>query len=103
MPTNITDRINDALFSQPQGGLAAGIQLCGGLFLLGFYTYYTIWTTSTVTSAVAIIAAGMSLSGTAEFIPKSRQRAAGVLRLVSILGLLGFLAVLVAAPDTFIS
>ncbi|KDE56752.1 hypothetical protein EL22_00840 [Halostagnicola sp. A56] len=94
--------IDETVFSEPSGGLFALVQLCGAFLLSGIYVYYVIMGNSTVGSWVLFAIVGTALSGIAESLPKSRGRAAGVLRLTAIFVQVGLLVALFFAPELLI-
>src|SRR6056297_4271697 len=90
--------IDETVFGEPSRGLAL-VYLCGALLLAGQQGYYVIVKGATPFYAVLFIIAGMALSGIAESLPKSRQRAAGALRLTAIAVLASILVIGFVRPE----
>ena len=95
MPSIITQIV----FSEPSGWPIALVQFSAALVFSGLYVYIGIIENSTSISWVLFLVVGNSLSGIAESLPKTRRRAAGVLRLSAILVLTSFVATLFLAPE----
>ncbi|WP_416840444.1 hypothetical protein [Haloferax sp. DFSO52] len=91
--------IDETVFSEPSGRPFAVIQFCGALFFSGLYVYAVVVENSPVGNWPLFMAAGSTLSGTAESLPKTRRQAAGVLRLTGIFVLLCLLVALFFAPE----
>lgn len=90
--------LDETLFSEPSGRPVALVQLCGALLLSGVYGYTTIVENHTPDRVLLFLISGMALSGVAESLPTPRRRTAGVLRLLAVLVLVGFLALGAVAP-----
>jgi hypothetical protein len=91
--------IDQTLFSEPSGRPLGLVYLCGALLLSGAYGYYVVLVGFTPNSSVLVMSAGMALSGIAESLPKTRRRAAGVLRLTGISVLVSLLIAIFFAPE----
>lgn len=94
--------ISDVLFNEPQGRPNSLVQFGASLSFLCIFVYG-----SSVGSAgeflwILFLMVGTALSGIAESLRKTRRRAAGLLRLTSILVLLCFLAIMFLAPEYII-
>jgi len=94
--------IDETVFSEPSGGLYALVQLCGSLLLSGYYGYSVVVRNAAPGSFILFFVVGTGLSGIAEFLPRSRRRAAGVLRLTAIFVLVGLLVAVFFAPELLI-
>ncbi|MFD1633958.1 hypothetical protein ACOZ4L_14080 [Haloplanus ruber] len=66
--------------------------------MVGIYLYFDVLRDGYLLSSL-IMAVGFALSGFAESLPTDRRRAAGGLRVVAILWLIGLLGLTVFAPD----
>jgi len=84
--------IDETVFGEPSRGLGL-VFLCGALLMAGQQGYYVIVKGVTPFYAGLFVIAGMSLSGIAESLPKSRRRAAGALRLTAIAVLVSLLVI----------
>lgn len=93
-----TATVREMLFSEPSG---RGI----GLFFLGCslaellaWAYFAVVLDASPGPTLLILGGGFALSGVAESLPTDRRRLAGVLRVVAVSGLLGFLGLLFVVP-----
>jgi hypothetical protein len=93
--------ITEAVFSEPSGRPLALVHLCGALVLSGTFGYYVVVEGVTPASAVLFLIAGMAIAGIAESLPRSRQLAAGILRLTALSVLVSMLAIIVFIPELF--
>jgi hypothetical protein len=75
------------------------VQLSAALAFSGLYVYFGIIEHSSSISWVLFFVVGNGLAGVAESLPKTRRRAAGVVRLGAILVLTSFLAIAFLAPE----
>lgn len=94
--------IDETVFGEPSRRLGL-VFLCGALLLIGQQGYYVILKGATPFYAGLFVAAGMGLSGIAESLPKSRRRAAGVLRLTAIAVLVALLAIGFVTPELILT
>jgi hypothetical protein len=97
MPSIITETV----FSEPSGRPLALVHLCGALVLSSTYEYYVVVEGATSVSAVLFLIAGMVIAGIAESLPRSRQLAAGILRLTALSVLVSMLAIIFFIPELF--
>jgi hypothetical protein len=91
--------IDETVFSEPSGQPVGAIQLCAALIFSGLYGYAMFVENRTMGSWLLFMTAGSALSGIAESLPKTRPRAAGVLRLTGILVLLCLIVAMSFAPE----
>jgi hypothetical protein len=92
--------IDETVFSEPSRRVGL-VFLCGALLLAGQQAYYVIVEGATPFYASLFLITGMALSGIAESLPKSRRRAAGILRLTAIAVLVSLLVIGFVTPDLF--
>jgi hypothetical protein len=90
--------IDKTVFGEPSRGLAL-VSLCGALLLAGQQGYYVIVEGATPSYVGLFLIAGMALSGSAESLPKSRRRAAGVLRLTALVVLVSMFVIMIVTPE----
>ncbi|ELY83438.1 hypothetical protein [Natrinema gari] len=94
--------IDKTVFGDPSRGLAL-VYLCGALLLAGQQGYYVIVEGATPFYAGLFLIAGMALSGIAESLPKPRRRAAGVLRLTTLVVLVSMFVIMIVTPELLIN
>ena len=90
MPSNISE----ILFREPSGrrDTATLVQFAGAVVFVSMYVYFSVLGADSL-GWLLVMAAGFTLAGLAESVPTERKRAAGLLRLTS---MLVFLALIVA-------
>jgi hypothetical protein len=91
--------VSEVLFDEPQGRLSSLVQFGACLFFLCLFAY--AWSVGDAGDVrwILFFIVGTALSGIAESLPKTRRRAAGLLRLTAILVLVCFLALMFLAPE----
>ena len=94
--------IDETVFGGPSRRLGL-VFLCGALLLIGQQGYYVILKGTTPFYAGLFLTVGMGLSGIAESLPKSRRRAAGVLRLTAITVLVILLVIGFVTPELLLT
>ncbi|GGM55049.1 hypothetical protein J2752_000706 [Halarchaeum rubridurum] len=92
--------IGDVLFKEPQGRRSSLVQFGTSLSFCCLLVYaWSVGEAGAVVPWVLFFIVGTALSGIAESLPKTRRRAAGLLRLTAIFVLTCFLAGLFLAPE----
>jgi UDP-N-acetylmuramyl pentapeptide phosphotransferase/UDP-N-acetylglucosamine-1-phosphate transferase len=91
--------ISDVLFNEPQGRPGSLVQFGASLSFLSIFVY--AWSVGDAGEVpwVLFFIVGTALSGIAESLPKTRRRAAGLLRLTAILVMVCFLAIMFLTPE----
>lgn len=94
--------ISEVLFNEPQGRPFGLVQFGASLLFLCMFVY--AWSVGDAGELrwVLFFVVGTALSGTAESLPKTRRRAAAVLRLTAISVLVSFLVIVAFAPELLI-
>ncbi|AGB33838.1 hypothetical protein C488_07932 [Natrinema pellirubrum DSM 15624] len=94
--------ISDVLFNEPQGWPSSLVQFGASFSFLCIFVY--AWSVGDAGEVpwVLFFIVGTALSGIAESLPKTRRRAAGLLRLTAILVLVCFLAIMFLVPEYII-
>ena len=93
--------IKDNVFQEPRGGISALFYLATALLFVGIYAYVGI-IANPLPGAYILYSAVFGLLGIAESLPNHRRRAAGILRLASILASAILLAIIVFYPELVI-
>lgn len=94
-------KIKAVLFRE-SSDLSHGILMfSGAIIFFGIYIYYGVLGDSSTISGL-FLAGAFALFGTAEFLPKKRQRMAGWLRIVGLLIPLLTIATVIIAPEMII-
>ena len=94
--------ISDTLFNEPQGRPNSLIQFGASLAFLCIFVYgWSVGEAGGVPWMLFFIV-GTALSGIAESLPKTRRRAAGLLRLTAIVVFVCLLAIMFLAPEYII-
>jgi len=95
--------ISDVLFNEPQGRPSSLIQFGASFSFLCILAYaWSVGEAGAVVPWVLFFIVGTALSGIAESLPKTRRRAAGLLRLTAVFVLGCFLAIMSLAPEYII-
>ena len=94
--------VSDVLFNEPQGRPSSLVQFGASFSFLCIFVY--AWSVGDAGEVpwVLFFVVGTALSGIAESLPKTRRRAAGLLRLTAILVLVCLLAIMFLAPEYII-
>ena len=98
----MTSYVSDVLFNEPQGRPNSLVQFGASLVFLCIFLYG--WSVGEAGGVpwVLFFVVGTALSGIAESLPKTRRRAAGLLRLTAILVLVCLLVIIFLAPEYII-
>ena len=95
--------VSDVLFNEPQGRPSSLIQFGLSVSFSCVFVYaWSVGEAGAVVPWVLFFILGAALSGIAESLPKTRRRAAGLLRLTAILVFACFLATMFLAPEYII-
>jgi len=94
-----TATVREMLFSEPSGrGIGLVFLGCSLVELLA-WAYFAVVLDASPGPTLLVLGVGFAISGVAESLPTDRRRLAGLLRVVAIGGLLGFLGLVVVSPE----